>query len=152
LIRHLRFTGFWCLLLGCLAAAGCNSSTGTPPPADEETPTSKNLDRIGDAYQRANIRLNHPPANLDDLLQDLREQGKPDELLRSPNDGEKYEIVWGVELRRLKAQGNDVPVVAYEKRGKDGRRYVLRGAHDIKICSESQLKGAKFPPGYVFPF
>ncbi len=82
----------------------------------------------------------------------LEQQGNPAEILHSPNDDADFEIVWNVELRQLKAKGNDIPVVAYEKRGKDGKRFVLRGRSEILELTESSLKSATFPAGYNFPF
>jgi len=148
-----RPLGFCCVLLGCVAAAGCRSSVKTALDA----PAARNLEKIGDAYLRATQQKDKPPQGLDDLLPALKEQttkesSRPEDLLRSPNDDEKYEIVWGVELRRMKATGNDVPIIAFEKRGKDGQRYVLRGQKEVLLMSESQLRSATFPEGYKLPF
>ena len=147
-LRHAKSFGVCFLLLGCLVAGGCAAHPSTEP----YSPTRVNLERLGNAYIHATSRLRHPPANLDDLMPDLEDQGAPEEILRSPNDGEKFEIVWGVELRGLKARGSDVPVVAYEKLGTDGKRHVLRGRATVLLLSESELKASVFPPGYSFPF
>jgi hypothetical protein len=131
-----------------LATAGC----GKTAPVRLETPTAENLEKIGDAYLRATTRLGHPPTNLSELMADLKEQGPPAAILRSPNDGANFEIVWGVNLIRLKARGNDVPVIAFEKFGKDGKRYVLRGRSDVAELTEGELRSAQFPAGYTLPF
>lgn len=136
----------WVVFLAWCAALGCGAP-GTP--VDKVDPTAKNLDRIGDAYVRATMTLRRPPENLQELEPVLAMQGKPEDILRSPNDGEDFVIVWGVELRRLKAQGNAVPVVAYEKKGKDGKRYVLRGRAEVILLTDGQLKAATFPAGYT---
>jgi hypothetical protein len=135
-------------LLGSLLALGCSSSATPEPP----TPTAINLQAIGDAYVRATQRLTRPPANLNELLPSLKEHGKVEQLLRSPSDGVNFEIVWGIELRMLKARGSDVPIVAYERFGKDGLRHVLRGRSEVLLLSEGSLKAAKFPEDYKFPF
>jgi hypothetical protein len=140
--------GVVCVLCAALVSVGCGKGAS----AKLETPTAKNLEKIGDAYLRACTRLNRPPANMAELMLDLKDQGVPAEILRSPNDGAEFEIVWGVELRRLRAKGNDVPIIAYEKRGKDGKRYVLRGRDEPLELSDSELRSAKFPDGYVLPF
>jgi hypothetical protein len=137
-----------CVLLGGLAAAGCGSRTPEAPPSEIE----KKLDAIGDAYLRATVRLHKPPQNLDDLLPSLQEFGNPDDLLRSPDDNQPFEIVWGVELRRLKARGSDIPIIAFEKVGKDGKRHVLRGRSEVLRLTTGELKSARFPDGYNFPF
>jgi hypothetical protein len=136
------------LLLGCLVVLGCGSTTQQEPP----TPTHQNLQAIGDAYVRATQSFNRPPTSLNELLPSLRQHGKTDQLLRSPNDNTPFEIVWGIELRMLKATGNAVPIVAYERNGKDGLRYVLRGRSEVLHLSESALKGCTFPADYKFPF
>jgi hypothetical protein len=134
------------LLLGALAAAGCSAGT----PADPSDPTRQNLDKLGVAYLRATMKLNRPPANLKELMPLLQEfdRSKPEQILHSPNDGQDFVIVWGVELRKMMATGNAVPIVAYEKAGKDGKRYVLRGRADVVLMSDGELRGATFPSGY----
>jgi hypothetical protein len=136
------------LLIGCLCAGGCSRGS-TPEPL---SPTHVNLQRIGNAYAYACTRLKRPPENLEDLTPSLQDQGVPEDILRSPNDGERFAIVWGVELRKLKVKGNDLPIIAYERLGKDGKRHVLRGRSEVLLLSESALKEAAFPPGYRFPF
>jgi hypothetical protein len=130
-----------------LFAIGCGKKE-----APVDSPARPNLEKIGDAYVRATIQFNHPPNSLEELLPALKSHGNPDEILISPVDGQKFEIVWGVELRMLKAQGNEIPIVAYERTGKDGKRHVLRGRADVLLMDEKTLKGAKFPAGYTFPF
>jgi hypothetical protein len=142
-----KLLGACCLLLGCLAA-GCGSPATPPPPS----PTALKLQAIGKAYVDATVRQNRPPANLDELLPSLQEQGDPHEFLVSPSDGNQFEIVWSVELRRLKAYGSEVPVIAFERQGKDGKRYVLRGRADVVQLSDSALKSSRLPEGYKFPF
>lgn len=136
------------ILALCFAfLVGCGG--GDKPSAPQITdPTHLALEKIGDAY----IRANGPPKSKADLLPILKHFGKPDEVLKSPNDGQEFIIVYGVELRMLKATGNDVPVVAFEKSGKGGKRYVLRGRNSVSQLSDSELRAATFPAGYKFPF
>lgn len=136
-----------------MTTQGCRSkSKDTADLEDSETPNAKNLEKIGDAYVRASNTLRHPPNNLEELLPSLNDFGKPEEILVSSVDGQKFEIVWGVELRMLQAKGNDIPIIAYERNGKDGKRNVLRGRSEVLLLSESKLKSGKFPEGYKFPF
>jgi len=130
-------------------AAGCS---GLAPPPSLDSPTAKNLERIGDAYLRATVQLNRPPASEKELRPFLKEQGKPDQLLVSPVDKEKYVIVWGVELRMMKETGTAIPVVAYERKGDGGKRHVLRGRTDVYTLSEGELRQSVIPPGHSFPF
>jgi hypothetical protein len=141
--------GAGCVVCAVLVAAGCGKSRTT----ELESPTAEKLRTLHDVYQRANIRLGRPPASMADLLPEFKEQGKnPAEVLRSPNDGADFEIVWGVELRRLKARGDDVPVIAFEKHGKDGKRHVLRARERVDELTDGELRSAKFPDGYYLPF
>ena len=138
----------FCLFFGCLGAGGCGSIATHELPS----PTEADLLKIGGAYARATAKLGRPPTNRKELIPFLDPKLPASQIFRSPNDGEDFEIVWGVELRELKAQGNDVPIVAYEKRGKEGKRYVLRGRSEALVMSEGELKSAVFPAGYKFPF
>ena len=143
----------WGPLLGVIILAiviACFVLAVSPPgqPAAQDDPTRQKLEQIGAAYMRANIKLGRPPANAKELLPHLQEIGKPEQILHSPSDGEDFVIVWGVELRNMKATGNAIPIVAYEKVGKDGSRHVLRGRADVVLMSEGQLRGATFPSGY----
>jgi len=131
------------------AMCGCGSYV-SPPGLD--SPSAKQLEKIGDAYLRATVQLNRPPSSEKEFLPFLKEQGKVAELLVSPVDKEKYVLVWGVELRMLKATGTEVPVVAYEKKGADGRRHVLRGRTDVYLLTEGELRGSVLPSGHSFPF
>ena len=76
------------------------------------------------------------------------------ENLISPNDGEEFQIVWGVQVVNQNSKKNEVPVLAFEKRGKDGKRHrYLRGRLRISVLlTEEELKAAVCPPGYTLPF
>ena len=113
-----------------------------------EDPTHLALEKIGNAY----IRAEKPPQNINELLTVMKMCNFPKELLKSPNDGQEFVIVYGVNLRMLKATGNQVPIVAFEKMGKDGKRYVLRGQSSVSQLSDSELQTSKFPDGYKLPF
>lgn len=131
------------------AAAGCGSST---PVAGEVDVSRQNLQKIGVAYGRATAQLKRPPEKSDDLLPFLTSDTRPGDplsVLRSPNDGENYVIVWGVDVRKLVMSRNKMRVViAYEKRGKEGVRYVLRAPNHVVKVTDEQFKKASFPPGH----
>jgi hypothetical protein len=142
-------------VLGAFVAgliAGCGSTTtyDSPTPPSE---TQKRLNSLGDVYLRSTMRHNRPPKSLLDLAQTLKDtQMKADDVLKSADDGQPFEIVWGVDLRSLQATGSDIPIVAFEKTGKDGKRHVLRGRSEILLMTESELRSGKFPDGYKLPF
>ncbi|MEY4395442.1 MAG: hypothetical protein RL595_2691 [Planctomycetota bacterium] len=134
------------LVLFALALTGCG---GSPKESSLPTdPTYLALEKIGNAY----IRIAPPPQQKAELVAALKGFGKPEEILKSPNDGHEFIIVYGVKLQMLKATANEIPVVAFEKFGKDGKRYVLRGRNGITQLTDAELREAKFPDGYKLPF
>jgi len=158
LARLGKCAGALSLVLSCLGLAGCGN--GEPQFKEEPVPTEcqKRLRIIGDTYVRATQKLNRPPNNMTELMQSLKDYMKAqpslklEDVLKSPEDGQPFEIVWGVQLLQLKERGSDMPIVAFEKIGKNGERNVLRGNRDTILMSESELRSAKFPSGYKFPF
>jgi hypothetical protein len=133
------------LLLSISGFIGCGGEKIEPLTTD---PTVIALDKIGGAY----IRGTPPPKTKADLLAIFKLSSFPKELLISPNDGQEFIIVYDVELKGLKVSGAQLPVVAFEKSGKDGKRYVLRGMNTIVQLTDEQLKSSVFPAGYNFPF
>lgn len=139
------------LMLTMLVAVGCGGGSPQTVPIQVD-PTRQQLERLGTAYLLTTARLNRPPAKLDELLPALKPLGPTEQTLRSLNDGQEFVIVWGVELRQMKAEGNNVPVVAFEKTGKQGQRYVLRGRDIVLQMGDAELRGSTFPAGYKLPF
>lgn len=133
------------LLLLSFFFIGCGGEKIEPITTD---PTIIALDKIGGAY----IRGTPPPKTKADLLAIFKISNFPKELLISPNDGQEFIIVYDVELKGLKVGDAQLPVVAFEKSGKDGKRYVLRGMNTIVQLTDDQLKSSVFPAGYNFPF
>jgi hypothetical protein len=123
-----------------LIGSGCRSTTSKAVPE-----SSRNLRCIRDAYLKATEKLERPPANLQELMPFLKEEGEPDQILRSPEDGQDYVIHWGAD-----ANANPAVVLAYEKQGKDGRRYVLWGPI-VWFLSDEELKQKPFPPEHPCP-
>jgi len=128
------------MLLGCGSAEKPSTITTDP--------TIIALDKLGSAY----IRGTPPPKTKAELLSIFKSCNHPKELLISPNDGQEFIIVYGVELKGLKVSGAQLPVVAFEKSGKDGKRYALRGMNTVVQLTEAELKSSVFPDGYKFPF
>ncbi len=138
-------TGF---ILACLAAAGCGSSGDVS--VHQVTGSYQNLMAIGRAYFQATNRLDRPPLRTDDLMPELKKQGDPAILLRSPDDGQDYKILWGVDGRKIRGPASDYPVIAYEQQGKDGKRYVLQ-FRQVAHLTDEEFKKAPFPPGHRPP-
>jgi hypothetical protein len=125
-----------------LAFVGCAQKA---QPLDR---SHEHLRKIGAAYMRHNLEKKAPPKNLDDLKQFLAEDGDPAEILRSPDDGEQYVICWNVPLLERLSWAKGTPVLAYEKRGSDGHRYVLTTLRSVELMSDDDFQQASFPPGH----
>ena len=128
------------ILSALVCLVGCKQ-----PVAKELQKSPQNLVAIRKAYLKATARLGAPPRTLDQMSAELKEQGDPDTLLRSPEDNEKYVIHFGAV-----ADANPAQVIAYEKVGKEGKRYVLFG-HIVWFMTDDELKSKKFPAGYSAP-
>ena len=133
-------------ILPIVMLAGCGS--GDKPSAITTDPTIISLDKLGGAY----IRGTPPPKTKAELLSIFKSCNHPKELLISPSDGQEFIIVYSVELKGLKVTGAQLPIVAFEKTGKDGKRYALRGMNTVVQLTEAELKSSVFPEGYKFPF
>ncbi|MCY2969667.1 MAG: hypothetical protein NTZ30_03240 [Planctomycetota bacterium] len=133
-------------ILPIVMLVGCGS--GDKPSAITTDPTIISLDKLGGAY----IRGTPPPKTKAELLAIFKSCNHPKELLISPSDGQEFIIVYGVELKGLKVTGAQLPIVAFEKTGKDGKRYALRGMNTVVQLTEAELKSSVFPEGYKFPF
>ena len=135
----------------CLAGVGC----GSPEPVKREADASyQHLKMIGFAYQRAITELGRPPQNAKEILPyiNYKGEGGPEAVLRSPNDGQEYKILWGVAGEDMEPRASGTyPVLAYEQQGTDGRRYVLAVKNILRMTDE-QLKKAPFPTGHKAPF
>lgn len=124
--------------------AGCGSED--KPSTITTDPTIIALDKLGGAYIRGT------PKTKAELLSIFKSCNHPKELLISPSDGQEFIIVYSVELKGLKVTGAQLPIVAFEKTGKDGKRYALRGMNTVVQLTEAELKSSVFPEGYKLPF
>ena len=131
-------------ILFIVMLAGCGS--GDKPSTITTDPTIIALDKLGGAYIRGT------PKTKAELLSIFKSCNHPKELLISPSDGQEFIIVYSVELKGLKVTGAQLPIVAFEKTGKDGKRYALRGMNTVVQLTEAELKSSVFPEGYKFPF
>jgi len=112
--------------------------------------STQNLRQIGAAYVKALDKLERPPNNVEELKPFLKEFGDPATILRSPDDGQDYKILWGVDVRTAKGPNGVMTVLAYEKDGKDGKRYVLIG-RSVNHMTADEFRAAPFPPGHKAP-
>jgi hypothetical protein len=135
------------LVLIILLASGCGSGNAT---VGTVAPSYDNLKILSGAYFQATQRNNRPPQSLDELMPFIKVKGDPSAVLRSPDDGQNYKILWGVDVGG-RLPGGKYPVVAYEQQGKGGKRYVLEG-HNVVHLTDAEFKKAPFPPGHKAPF
>jgi hypothetical protein len=134
-------------LLGMLGLAGCGGQSVEQPP----NPTEDRLLKIGDAYLKAAGRLKRPPRTFEEIKPGL-EGAVAADFLRSPNDGEPFAIIWGVNYNTLPPGGSDpFTVAAYEKNGVGGKRYVLRFPKSVVSLTDEEFRKAVFPPGHKAP-
>ena len=136
-----------------LAAAGCGDGVRYVEPTTPPSENQQRLNYIGDAYLRSTMRLNRAPKSVAELAPTFKSLGlKGEDFLKSADDGKPFEIVWGSDLRSLQGSGSEIPIIAFERDGKDGKRHVLRGRSEVLLMSESELRSGKFPDGYKLPF
>lgn len=136
-------------LVALTGATGCTPSEVVVQAKLE--PAHESLMRVGTAYYRFNTRYGKAPTGVADLKPFLKEFGNPDELLRSPRDGEPYVICWGVDLQRPQPWVQSTGVLAYERRGAEGKRYVLTTMRSVVLMTDEEFRQADFPPGHQPP-
>jgi hypothetical protein len=135
------------LLLILLGLVGC----GGGRKQGELNPTEQRLWTIGKAYVEACNGLGRAPTNFAEIKPYV-EGEVSDDLLRSPNDGEPFVILWGVDYNRLPyRKDNPFTVGGYEKNGVHGTRYVLRFPMGVVSMTDDDLRKAIFPPGHSPP-
>jgi hypothetical protein len=149
-------------VLVCLGGVGCGGSK----PVVKTPAASTQLWRIANAYVKATDNNGSPPQSKEDLMPYLlnpKERGpddpepaeeKPDpaDFFKSIGDGEDFVILWGVDYRNynLSDSQNNSPVIAYEKYGENGKRWVMR-FRKVGIMTNEDLAMLPFPPGQKAP-
>jgi hypothetical protein len=129
-----------------LAIAGCGSGNDLKdPPA-----SFFRLKAISLAYVQATDQLERAPQSKDDIIPFLKQQGDPQELLRSSVDDQDFVINWGIDYRKMNPQERYSTVTAYEKVGSSGKRWVLQ-YRTVSLATESELAKMTFPPGAERP-
>jgi hypothetical protein len=118
---------------------GCSSR---PTPRTED-PDTTNLRRIYQAFRICEDFKHRGPRDADELkhwLGQLGEPGTPEEFLISRRDGQPFVIFYG---NAIDPQYGDI-VLAHEKDGADGRRYVLTLGGSVKPFSDAEFAKAQF--------
>lgn len=130
----------------CLAFLGCSSKPSQP----DEDPGLVRLRTVGLAYRIHFFHYNRPPRSEHDLRRTFTELGVQgaerdvDEQLRSPRDGQPYVVIYGVPLD----SDMRATLLAYEKLGADGSRYVFTQSGDMKLLTNAEFASADFAKGH----
>ena len=66
------------------------------------------------------------------------------EILVSPRDGEPYVIIMGANLGATRSPD----ILAYEKRGAEGKHYVLLMSYDVQQITDEEFSKATFAMGH----
>ena len=130
------------LVVLILLAPGCGRA-----PQTKENPAADRLRRILLAFDAVAYEKKRGPRDAEEIKPFLKgPSGKddPNEALRSPNDGEPFVILWGINLETI-ADINTV--VAYEKKGAGGKRYGITAARIVKPIGDAEATDGKTAPG-----
>ncbi|QDU30353.1 hypothetical protein ETAA8_54810 [Anatilimnocola aggregata] len=134
-----------CVLFVLGVLSGC--ATKYTPNEDD---TTTDLSHISKAYGIITSADHHPPRHVDEiksLLKGLHSANlnpPPEEILVSSRDGEPYVIIYGANVGSYASD----EILAYEKNGKDGVRYVLLMSRDVRQMTDEEFKRAKFVMGH----
>ncbi len=132
-------------ILACAIAAGC--SFGAKSSEDE---TTTDLRHIVRAYDLVLAEKRRPPRDVSELEKVLTELHEADlnppakEVLTSSRDGEPYVIIMGADLGATRS----ADILAYEKRGAEGKRYVLMMSYDVQQLTDQEFAQATFAMGH----
>jgi hypothetical protein len=144
-------TGVVCLGI-VLGGSGCGGSSK----GKALDPTKAQLQAIGRAYAAAQFDvLDRPPKNKEELIKGLKdmpeETSDPEDRFRSTRDNQEFVIFWDVDLRSIDSRKQRTwPVLAYERQGKDGKRFVLQGKDYVRELPDDEIESLPFPPGHKF--
>ncbi len=134
------------LLLLTISFAGCGG--GEPivvaQPIDK---TRGNLMSLSSAYHQYCTANGKGPASAKELQPLLGKDVDADDTLKSGRDNQPFIVHWGVDLNQDPAWAKSAGVLAYEKQGANGKRWVLFTMGNTEEMSEAELKAAGFPPG-----
>ena len=74
----------------------------------------------------------------------MRRRPRSVEVCPFRGDGEEFVVVWGLNLESLPAD----TVLAYERKGVDGKRMVVTLNGEVREVSEDEIATLKFPKGH----
>lgn len=118
---------------------------------EEQEPSRDNLLEIVAAYRHAQQQLGRPPRRLEELRAHFAKPDRADGLLRSPTDGELYEIAWGADVHTPPPDQGTPILLAYERKGSNGKRWVATIWGTTRPLTDAEFKQAGFPKGHQPP-
>ena len=130
-------------LLGGLV--GC-----TAKPVVKEDETAADLLHIAGAYQTIISGGAPPPRELEQIKKVLADFHKAnlnppaEEVLTSSRDGQPYVVILGAQLGSVSSDD----ILIYEKKGLEGKRYVLLMSRDVRQLTDEEFAQAKFAMGH----
>jgi hypothetical protein len=135
-VAHILVCVVGALLFGWLV--GCQVEQGPPAPTNPVT-----LRGIVRLYGMAQRDLRRPPTSMDELKAQLVQvtTDDPAKHLTSTRDGEEFVVAWGMDLN---SSPKDT-VVAYERKGVDGKRMVVTVDGTVSEVSQEEFAKLKFP-------
>ncbi len=148
--NHLRTIGRTFIVLAFLASAIMVLGCGKQTVAVKRSEDGNNLACVAMAYKQVAGQGN-PPRSINEIMPVLEKMGDPQTLLRSPRDGQPYVIVWGIDFRKVMAGRNkmspgNMPIIAYEQQGKDGKRMAIDLGMKVKEYTAEEFARLKLPP------
>jgi hypothetical protein len=129
-----------------LAWLGCS-----PKPALKSKPvdpTQERLVLIGQAYRKFTRDQHKPPRAAGDLTPILKQRGHGDETFESVRDSRPFVVCWGIDAKGASSWARSRPVLAYERLGQAGSRFVLTTLGNVELLSDAQFHESSFPPGH----
>ena len=102
---------------------------------------------INNAYLQFLHTHKQPPKSWADLKPLLATTENADQPWCSARDGQPLVVCWGANVTKWHDWGQKTPVLAYEKQGADGKRYVLTAVGSVELLADEDFHEASFPPG-----
>jgi hypothetical protein len=105
-------------------------------------PTTDRLLALGAAYAQFTFDRSRPPRG----PEDLRDLLPAPDALTSPRDSEPFVVFWGVDLRGPQKWATGRPILAHERTGAGGSRFVLSTMRNVEQLDEAAFRASSFPP------
>jgi hypothetical protein len=121
--------------LALALVCGLTGCAGSPAPPTLDA-SAQNLQVIYRAYKMTEIRTQHTPQKLADIAAHFGDDD-PDAVLTSPSDQEPYVIAWGTNTVK-----NQSALIAYERNGRDGKRFAINSRGHVLTLTEEEFKHA----------